>query len=121
MANPKDKVAENVPGKFYVDRSCIYCGLCDQTAPTAFRECSEQGWAYVYRQPDTPEEIAACIQAVEGCPTASIGADGDQQIPQDRFNDLCTNPFLEKLDHVICRLIIPLNFEPSDEPVGARQ
>jgi ferredoxin len=76
MANFGDKVPENVAGKFYVDRTCIYCGLCDMTAPTVFRECNEQGWAYVFHQPMTSEELAACIQALEGCPTSSIGNDG---------------------------------------------
>ena len=72
------KVPQNVPGKFYVDSSCIYCELCDQTAPTIFRECNEQGWAYVFKQPETPDELRQCIEAVEGCPTSSIGTDGDK-------------------------------------------
>ena len=79
MASLKSKVPENVHGKFYVDTSCIYCGLCDATAPTVFRECNEQGWAYVFHQPTTPEEIRLCTQALEGCPTASIGTDGDRK------------------------------------------
>jgi ferredoxin len=77
MASINAKVPENVPGKFYVDSSCIYCGLCDQIAPTVFRERNEQGWAYVFHQAETPEELRQCVEAIEGCPTSSIGMDGD--------------------------------------------
>jgi ferredoxin len=80
MAAIEARVPENVPGRFYVDRSCIYCGLCDQTAPTVFRECNEQGWAFVFHQPTTPDELRLAREAVEGCPTASIGTDGDREI-----------------------------------------
>jgi ferredoxin len=79
MALITDKVPQNVPGKFYVDSTCIYCGLCDETAPTIFRECNEQGWAYVFKQPETLEELHWCQAAVDGCPTTSIGTDGDRQ------------------------------------------
>ena len=79
MASIKSKVQENVRGKFYVDTSCIYCGLCDKTAPTVFRECNEQGWAYVFHQPETEEELRQCMEAVGGCPTESIGIDGDRK------------------------------------------
>ena len=72
------RVPQNVPGKLYVDSSCIYCELCDQTAPSIFRECNEQGWAYVFKQPETPEELRQCQLAVECCPTESIGTDGDK-------------------------------------------
>ena len=78
MAKFEDRVAQNVPGKFYVDWSCIYCGLCDETAPTVFREHNERGWAFVFHQPTTPDELLRVQEAVEGCPTESIGADGDQ-------------------------------------------
>jgi ferredoxin len=76
MANPLQRVEQNIAGKFYVDRSCIYCGLCDEHAPLIFRECNEQGWAYVYHQPVTSEELRLAIEAKESCPTNSIGDDG---------------------------------------------
>jgi ferredoxin len=80
MASLQYRVEQNVAGKFYVDRSCIYCGLCDETAPTVFREYKEWGWAYVYNQPSTPEELRLVKEAAEGCPSGSIGMDGDQAI-----------------------------------------
>jgi ferredoxin len=77
MAFRDARVPQNVSGKFYVDSSCIYCGLCDETAPSVFRECNEQGWAYVFKQPETSEEFRKCMEAVGGCPTQSIGIDGE--------------------------------------------
>jgi ferredoxin len=76
MANLSDKVPENVKGHYYVDRSCIYCDLCKQTAPNNFKEINAMGWAAVFKQPKTPEEEKACREAMEGCPTESIGCDG---------------------------------------------
>ena len=78
MADFKDRVPHNVRGKFYVDDTCIYCDLCRETAPTVFREENEFGWASVFRQPVTAEELQLTLEAVEGCPTESIGTDGDQ-------------------------------------------
>jgi ferredoxin len=80
MASIEARVPENTIGKFYVDRSCIYCGLCDATAPMVFRECNAQGWAFVFHQPTTPEELRLAQEAVEGCPTLSIGTDGDREV-----------------------------------------
>jgi ferredoxin len=78
MASLTARVPQNVLGKFYVDSSCIYCELCNAIAPSHFRECIEQGWAYVFKQPETPTELRQCIEAVEACPTSSIGMDGDK-------------------------------------------
>ena len=74
MADPLDIVPQNVPGRFFVDCSCIYCDLCVLTAPTVFREDHASGLAYVYHQPVTTEELALAAEALEGCPTESIGA-----------------------------------------------
>jgi ferredoxin len=76
MANHADMVQENVSGRYYVDRSCIYCDLCVETAPNNFKEVNEMGWAAVFKQPGNIEEEKACREAKEGCPTGSIGSDG---------------------------------------------
>jgi len=73
MANILDRLPQNVPGRFYVDSSCIDCGLCPSTAPAHFRRDDESGQSFVFCQPETPEEIALCREALEGCPTESIG------------------------------------------------
>ena len=77
MAKFEDRVAQNTSGKFYVDWQFIWCGLCEEVAPTVFREHKERGWAYVFHQPQTPEELERVKKAVEGYPTESIGTDGD--------------------------------------------
>jgi len=76
MANPQDKVPENVPGPYYNDNTCIDCGLCPEIAPQIFRRQDDNGYSYVWRQPATPEEIALAEEARESCPTESIGNDG---------------------------------------------
>ena len=76
MANPHDKVPENVPGLYYNDNTCIDCGLCPEIAPNIFRRQDDGGYSYVHRQPVTPEEITLAEEARESCPTESIGNDG---------------------------------------------
>lgn len=78
MAKFQDRVAQNVRGKFYVEWSCIYCDFCVEIAPTVFQEHKERGWAFVFHQPTTPDELRRAQEAVESCPTESIGSDGDQ-------------------------------------------
>src|SRR5688500_17299736 len=74
MASLTDRLTQNVPGQFYVDASCVDCDLCRSLAPAIFRRHDETGYSYVYRQPITPEDIAAASEAMRSCPTESIGA-----------------------------------------------
>lgn len=76
MANRDDKVALNVEGAFYVDTNCIDCDLCRQTAPNHFDRNEDGGYSYVFKQPDSDEEIALCREAMEECPVEAIGDDG---------------------------------------------
>lgn len=78
MAIPTDRVPENVPGRWYVDSTCIDCDLCRETAPTIFARHDEGGYSFVIRQPETPEEIALAEEARQGCPVEAIGYDGDE-------------------------------------------
>jgi ferredoxin len=73
MADPTDKVPENVPGSFFVDRTCIDCDLCRETAPANFSRQEDDGYSFVSRQPETAEEAAACAAALEECPVEAIG------------------------------------------------
>ncbi len=77
MADRDDKHPLNVSGSYYNDCSCIDCDLCRETAPALFRRDDASGTTLVYRQPVTPEEIALAEEARIGCPTESIGNDGD--------------------------------------------
>jgi len=76
MADKTAKVEKNVEGQFYVDSNCIDCDLCRQTAPDHFERNEEGGYSYVYKQPETEEEIALCREALEECPVEAIGDDG---------------------------------------------
>lgn len=78
MADREDKNSENVSGKFYVDSQCIDCDLCRETAPNNFARAEDEGYSYVFKQPENDEEIAQCREAMEGCPVEAIGDDGDE-------------------------------------------
>ncbi len=76
MADIEDKNLENVEGKFYVDEQCIDCDLCRETAPDNFEREEDEGYSYVYKQPENDEELALCMEALEGCPVEAIGDNG---------------------------------------------
>ncbi|HQU92081.1 MAG TPA: ferredoxin [Pyrinomonadaceae bacterium] len=75
MAFVKDKLPDNVPGNYYVDRQCIDCDVCRDTSPKNFTRNDENGYSYVYKQPQTPEEINLCEEALNACPVEAIGDD----------------------------------------------
>jgi ferredoxin len=76
MADPTSKSPGNVPGRYYVDDTCIDCDLCRETAPTVFMRNDAEGMSFVHHQPVTEEEIALAEEALESCPTETIGRDG---------------------------------------------
>ncbi|HOX26954.1 MAG TPA: ferredoxin [Candidatus Krumholzibacteria bacterium] len=77
MADPTDKVPGNAEGKFYVDKNCIDCDLCRQTAPDNFDRNEDEGYSYVKKQPETDEELKLCHDAQSDCPVEAIGDDGE--------------------------------------------
>lgn len=77
MADKHLKNPENVPGKYYVDSTCIDCDLCRNIAPNSFTRHDEGGYSIVFKQPDTAEEKAQAEEARASCPTETIGNDGD--------------------------------------------
>ena len=76
MASVSGKYKDNVPGSFYTDDQCIDCDLCRQTAPDFFDRNAKGGYSFVTNQPQTPEEIELCQQALDECPVEAIGKDG---------------------------------------------
>ena len=78
MANKADKWEQNAAGKFFVDQQCIDCDLCRETAPANFTRQDDAGYSFVFKQPSTPEEVAACEEAMQGCPVEAIGSDGEE-------------------------------------------
>ncbi len=77
MANKSNKYAQNIPGPYYVDTECINCDACILAAENHFKINTEEGYAYVYKQPQTEEEKEACQEALEACPVEAIGNDGN--------------------------------------------
>ena len=76
MASKENRVAENVPGRYYVDDQCIGCDMCHTLAPDFF-EMTDRGNSYIKKQPQSPSEIDLCEEALESCPVQAIGNDGD--------------------------------------------
>ncbi len=76
MPNPNEKQPENAPGTWYVDVNCIDCDVCRETAPNNFKQQSDKGYSFVYKQPVTPAEVEQCKEAKEACPVEAIGNDG---------------------------------------------
>ena len=76
MADPNDRVPENVPGTFYVDTSCIDCDVCRDTAEQNFTRSDDGGYSFVFKQPETDDELAMCEEAMMACPVEAIGNDG---------------------------------------------
>jgi ferredoxin len=77
MADPDDKLEDNVPGQWYVDSSCIDCDVCRTTAPNNFAANEDEGYSYVCKQPENDEEVEQMQEAAESCPVESIGDDGE--------------------------------------------
>ena len=74
MADPDDRLPDNVPGKWYVDSSCIDCDVCRTTAPNNFEANEDEGYSFVSKQPENDEEIEQMEESLESCPVESIGA-----------------------------------------------
>lgn len=76
MADVNNRLADNVPGKFFVDDQCIDCDACRATAPDNFARNDEMGFSYVFKQPENELEAQLCRDALEGCPVEAIGDNG---------------------------------------------
>jgi ferredoxin len=76
MSDKTNRCDDNVPGPWYVDNSCIICGLCAEYAPDVFRVSADFDHNYVFHQPVTPEELKSAEDAHDHCPVDAIGNDG---------------------------------------------
>jgi ferredoxin len=76
MATLTDRISDNVPGRYYVDTTCIDCDQCRVMAPELFSRNEDTGFSFVCRQPVTEEELALAEEVLEACATGSIGHDG---------------------------------------------
>src|SRR5947209_770058 len=71
MADRRRGVAENVPGDFFVDETCIDCDACRQIAPEVFAAAGS--YSFVHTQPQSSLTERKALQALLACPTGSIG------------------------------------------------
>ena len=71
MARPQQRLDANVPGPFFVDRSCIDCGTCWQFDPTHFAPTGRT--SHVWAQPQGEDETRAALLSLQACPVAAIG------------------------------------------------
>jgi glyoxylase-like metal-dependent hydrolase (beta-lactamase superfamily II)/ferredoxin len=90
MASLARRLAENVPGDFYVDDSCIDCDTCRQIAPATFHDHGEQ--SSVYHQPETGDQTFRALKALVACPTSSIGT-----VNHHNYRD-AINAFPDRID-----------------------
>lgn len=75
MANIAERWEDNITGKYYVDKSCIFCNLCIELAPNNLINSPQNDHVIIYKQPDSDEEISQCKEAIEQCPVEAIGDD----------------------------------------------
>jgi ferredoxin len=83
MADKKQRVPGNEPGRFYVDQECIDCDLCREIASDNFDRNEDEGFSYVYKQPETEAELKACREALDSCPVEAIGSDGEETADEE--------------------------------------
>jgi glyoxylase-like metal-dependent hydrolase (beta-lactamase superfamily II)/ferredoxin len=71
---------DNVPGPFFVDKTCIDCGTCYEYLPWVFREAGDH--SRVFRQPEGPSDRLHALKALLACPTGSIGTDSAEGLKE---------------------------------------
>jgi ferredoxin len=72
----KQNIRENVPGKYYIIAKCIGCSLCYELSPRNFSMNLDEGYDFVFKQPETQEDEALCLKAMLSCPADAIRDDG---------------------------------------------
>ena len=79
MADKTNKQPESIPGKWYVDNTCVPCNNCMDVegVGAVLKYSDDQTHVYFHKQPATPAELKAAQEALEICPTGSIGTDGE--------------------------------------------
>jgi glyoxylase-like metal-dependent hydrolase (beta-lactamase superfamily II)/ferredoxin len=73
MASQALRLRENVDGEFFVDETCIDCGMCREVAPAIYGRADAIGLSIVERQPASSEEQTRAAMGLIACPTSSIG------------------------------------------------
>ncbi len=80
MAKREDSLAENAPGDWFVDSSCIDCDMCRALAPSTYERSDRAEQSFVARQPLSPDERRRAALALVACPTSSIGTSDKRDV-----------------------------------------
>jgi hypothetical protein len=63
----------NAEGPFYVENGCcLACDLPRQVAPDMFKYNETEGHCYVYKQPETQEQLCRMIEVVQCAELACV-------------------------------------------------
>ena len=112
MAFVKDKLPDNVPGKYYVDRQCIDCDVCRDTSPANFARNDENGYSFVYKQPSTAMEFELLHTFVTH-PRRPLNRDQLLELAHHKKWD----PFDRSVDNRIARLRKKVESDPAKPTV----
>ncbi len=74
MARLAARLPDNVDGEFFVDSSCIDCGMCRGLAAASFARSGRAEASVVRQQPSSSSEVLRAKMALVSCPTSSIGS-----------------------------------------------
>ena len=66
-ADQLQKFPINVEGTYFTLESCIGCASCVVAAPKNFK-MHDDGYAYVFKQPENPAEQGQCDEAIRSMP-----------------------------------------------------
>ncbi|EMY62728.1 ferredoxin [Leptospira terpstrae] len=77
MADKSIKQPENVPGKYYVDQTCVPCNDCIKEAPNLLQYSADESHIFVKKQPTNQNEEKQAKAAMAMCPVDAIGDDGE--------------------------------------------
>ena len=83
MADKSIRLAESLPGPWYVDETCTPCHVClDEAGPQSdhhlLQYTEDESRVIFVKQPVGADELDAAQRALEICPQNAIGSDGDE-------------------------------------------
>lgn len=73
MAEIAERWEDNVPGPYFIDKTCTSCNVCMEEAPNNIKESDDGDHCIVFKQPENDDELAEMQNAIDGCPTESLG------------------------------------------------
>ena len=83
MADKSIRLADSIPGPWYVDETCTPCHVClDEAGPSTdfhlLQYTEDESKVIFVKQPVSADELVAAQAALEICPQNAIGSDGDE-------------------------------------------